>query len=1288
MANDYEIRLHQSWIGLVQPRGLVVSAPALVKAAMLPKKDVVAEQALLVELLYTSPEGDVVLDDFPTVADRLLGWDIEDLAGAPGGPTLPVDLTVALTDYHDTLAPTYALRDPMGDEQRWLLLVQVVTTGATLDKPLGDRDVGWHASPQARFERLLRETSVPAGLLSNGTHVRLVYAPRGESSGHITFPVDALVQVRYRELLAALLMLLHGSRVIDAQDGARLLDILADSRKYQNEVSNRLADQVLDALWELLRGLQAADAARTEKLLGELVRDDPAHVYGGLITVLMRLVFLLYAEDEELLPRDAVFAQGYSVSGLYERLRDDAGRYPDTMDERRGAWAALLSLFRLVYDGGGHGVGMRLPARHGQLFDPGQYPFLEGRQKHEARQAGFPIDVPKVPDGCVHRVLERLLILDGERLSYRALDVEQIGSVYEAIMGFEVERAFGPALAIAPKHIVVDLGELLAEPAGKRVKWLEGAAQTKLTGNQARDLKTASTVDEVVAALGSKVSPRTPRPLQAGSLYLQPGEERRRSGSHYTPRELTEPIVRTTLRPVLEDLGPKPTPEQILDLKVCDLAMGSGAFLVETDRQLAETLVEAWDHHGDPDDLPPGVERLTHARRLVAQRCLYGVDKNPFAVNLAKLSLWLITLARDLPFTFIDHALKHGDSLVGLTLDQIERFDWEDSERDGQIDWVEGKAAAARVDRDALRVLGDRDERRKLELLEEAEAEVREARLVGDLCVAAFFDGGSARERKELRGQYRTKLDTGGAAEVVAALRGGERPVPPLHWELEFPEVFGRERPGFDAVVGNPPFAGKNTTGHGNRLGFIDWIMTVHGGSHGNADLVAHFFRRAFALLRGRGAFGLIATNTIGQGDTRDTGLTPICRGEGHIYAARRRVVWPGGAAVIVSVVHIQKAPRSERQPCRLDGRAVARISAFLFHAGGDAAPARLFCNADTGFMGVKLFGKGFVLSDAERSALVTRDERNARFIKPYLPGFEINRSPSPEASSWVINFEQLPLKEARRWPDLVAIADERVRPERLKNNRSTYRTYWWRLGETGEALYRALSGQERCLICCQVSANPMLTWAKAETVFPHTVCVFALSSDGGFALLQSRAHEGWARFFGSSMKDDLRYTPSDCFETFPFPPDWTTSHTLEAVGEAYHTFRADLMVRNDEGLTKTYNRFHDPDEHDPDIVRLRELHAEMDRAVLDAYGWTDVPTDCEFLLDYEIDEETWGKKKKPYRYRWPDDVRDEVLARLLELNKQRAEEEALAGKAGKAEKKSTTKRQPKKATKAQGSLF
>lgn len=157
--------------------------------------------------------------------------------------------------------------------------------------------------------------------------------------------------------------------------------------------------------------------------------------------------------------------------------------------------------------------------------------------------------------------------------------------------------------------------------------------------------------------------------------------------------------------------------------------------------------------------------------------------------------------------------------------------------------------------------------------------------------------------------------------------------------------------------------------------------------------------------------------------------------------------------------------------------------------------------------------------------------------------------------------------------------------------------------------------------------------------------------------MLQSNVHEVWARFFSSTMKDDINYSPTDCFETFPFPDGWATHPTLEAAGEEYYECRATIMLENNEGMTKTYNRLHDIYETNPRIGKLRDLTASMDRVVLDAYGWYDISTGYDFLLDYEVDERIWSRKK-PYRYRWPDTVRDEVLARLLALNAERAEEQ------------------------------
>lgn len=328
-------------------------------------------------------------------------------------------------------------------------------------------------------------------------------------------------------------------------------------------------------------------------------------------------------------------------------------------------------------------------------------------------------------------------------------------------MGFEVRRATGPSIGVRPQHVVVDLGKVLKANGKARVDLLETAG-CKLGKAAVEELKAAESVEDVVAAISKKVSPQTPRVLPPGSLYLQPTEERRRSGSHYTPRSLTEPIVRTTLRPVLEGLGERPTAEQILGLKVCDPAMGSGAFLVEACRHLAEKVVAAWERHGEVPDIAADEDLLLHARRLVAQRCLYGVDKNPFAVGLAKLSLWLVTLARDHAFTFLDHALKHGDSLVGLTRRQIAAFHWkveEDEEELPLFRWVAeqvGRASAARED---IVRLGDGNEAEKRLHLREAEEALEDARRRGDLVIEAFLSATTDRAREEARRRLAEQLD-------------------------------------------------------------------------------------------------------------------------------------------------------------------------------------------------------------------------------------------------------------------------------------------------------------------------------------------------------------------------------------------------------------------------------------------------------------------------------------------------------------------------------------------------
>jgi hypothetical protein len=1342
-----DVRAHQEWLDYLQPVGLVVSPTALVaQGAILDQnqstlrtlqerlREVLTERPRTVDKRGEVTPGTWVAESVARVLREFLFWPDESFVG---GSDIPDALVVKLPEYGSSegeLRPTYAVRDPRAKdrERPWLALIVEVPEGTDLDRvATAGEGARWSASQQQRFERLLRETDVTFGVLSNKRSLRVVYRPALEAPGHVTFPWSFLMETTGRPALSALSLLLDASRVFSGGaigESAKLGRLFELSREAQNEVSVRLAKQVFTALEVLLRGFESADHARDNKLLGPYL-DGPEGreaLYGGLLTVMLRLVFLLYAEDRKLLGGTTLYDQHYALWTLWDELRSDFARAPELLESRYGAWGRIVALSRLVHDGGAHGA-LRVPARKSSLFAPDAFPFLEGRARGAVRQgdASEPaVELPRISDSVVFAILEGLVFLDEERLSYSALGVEQLGSVYEAMMGYTLERALGPSIALGEAKVVVSASELRAVKADQRAAWVKKETGVKLNDPSRKALATAKTDDGVLSALELH-RPSGPR-YESGRLYLQPGEARRKSGTHYTPRTLTVPVVERALRPVIDRLGPNPTPDAILSLRVCDPAMGSGAFLVAACRLLAESLERAWAQHGAPSDLPPHEAPRFHAARMVAQRCLYGVDVNPFAVELGRLSLWLETLAGDHDFTFVDHALRAGDSLVGLTRAQLCSLHWTAQKQLETIEPVVRKAVEeSLVARREIHQHATEDAtREKQQWLAEAEAKTSTVRALADCVVAAWFSETKGAERKkQLEGLHtliQSKGVEGSAVELrrrSLALRAGDTPVRPFHWELEFPEVFARENPGFDAFVGNPPFAGKNTIQRGHAAGYIPWLQEIHPKSHGNADLVAHFFRRAFTMLRQEGCAGLVATNTIAQGDTRSTGLRWICTHGGVIYRALRRYVWPvPGAAVIVSVVHFAKS-EAPPLPCVLDGRRVPRITAFLFHDGGHEDPATLAANEGKSFQGAIILGLGFTFDDTSRDAtpiaemerLVAKDPRTRERIFPYLGGEELNTSPTQSHHRYVINFGQMTEEEARRWPALMEIVETRVRSVRSKDNRESYRRYWWQFAEKRVDLEAAKANLSQVLATARVSSHAAFAYVPAAVVASEQLVVFPIDRYAAFTILQSRVHEVWARFFASSLEDRLRYTPSDCFATFPFPPSWETNAGLEEIGQRYHAFRARLMADKatraelmeelePEGLTATYNRFHDRlDVHDG-ITQLRALHAEMDRKVLEAYGWWDeLSQRADFACGFrdvhaEVDEGAdseddadeadgdEGDERAPavaatgargarakQRYGWSEAVRDEVLARLLRLNGERAKEEAAKGPAAKA---------------------
>lgn len=1301
---------HAEWFGNVQPQGLLVSAPALTTHGVVPNMDTrtLADLQARLSAWAAAPAT-------PALLTGVFGWQPGDVLS---GADVPDNLGVLLPETGHALRPDHAVPDPASAQGAppWQLLIRDVPAGVDFDAPVPHGS--WPASPHHLMTRLLQGTGVPTGLLVSPGAVRLIYLPPGEAVGHSTFPIPEMLAVRGRPMLAALYMLLEEQRLF-GDPKHRLPVLLRDSRKHQDTVSAKLSGQVLGALHALLRGLYAADRRAGTDRIARLAARRPNELYGGLLTALMRLVFVLYAEDRGLFPDSAVWADNYSLSGLFARLRADAALNPDTMDERFGAWAQICALSWVVHGGARHGT-LVLPARRGTLFDPDRYPFLEGRDT-----AADPPAIPRVSDATVLAMLDGLLMLDGQRLLYSGLDVEQIGAVYETMMGFTTELTTGWSLAITSSaksgaSTVVNLATLLAEPPGKRGAWLKATAEREPSGTAARAVREARSLPELEAALHRLVDrDATPAAVPAGTPVLQPTPERRRTGSHYTPPSLTRPIIQDTLAPVLAALGPAPTPEQILSLRILDPAMGSGAFLVEACRQLAAELVAAWGRAGVTPALPPDQDALEHARRLVAMRCLCGVDRNPFAVEMARLSLWLATLARDHEFTFLDHVLRHGDALIGLPRTRIADLHWAPRRDQAQLalPLLRGPVARAAVERRRIRdALDDEGEEVLRPMLDRADAILDNVRRIGDAVCAAWFGQGTEKGATRVRAAAQAALESdymaagqrwqdalARGASVRRRLAEAGHAYHPFHWDIEFAEVFERENPGFDAVIGNPPYAGKNTYKKGNVPGFPEWLQAVHPGSHGNADLSAHFFLRGYDLLRTGGALGFVATNTIRQGDTRESGLRALLARGATITRARRRLRWPGDAAVVVCVVTLVRGP-SAVVPV-LDGRPVTRISAFLEEGTRDEAPKPLETSKGLAFQGSILLGMGFTFDDdtndpaanpvSEMRRLTAPEHpqgaHNALRIRPYIGGEEVNESPTHAHRRWAIDFGDMPLERrkglepswveakpvqreaflsegvvpldypesvAADWPDLLRIVRARVKPERDKQEREIRKRFWWRYAERAPALNEVMRTIPEAVVTCRIGKHHAFAIIQSDVICNEKIVVSPTSCRGMLAILQSRAHEVWTRAFSSTMKDDLQYTPSDCLQTFPIPE---RDQSLADTGQAFHDARAARMVAAAEGLTATHNRMDDPEEGDPAILHLRALHDAMDAAVLRAYAWphpTPVPV---FEPEWPGSEDG---KPGPWRRRWPEADRARVLEFLWQLNEAQAATQSPPGKA------------------------
>jgi hypothetical protein len=1042
---------------------------------------------------------------------------------------------------------------------------------------------------------------------------------------------------------------------------------------------------------------------RNRTLLDGVSDDD---LYAGVVTTMMRLVFLLFAEERHLLPSDDErYATSYSAGRLIEQLERRATQGGEqTLEHRTGAWLQLHALTRALHGGVAH-QDLRLPAYGGGLFDPDRFGWLEG--------AG-------IDDLTVLRMLEAVqyVRLKGERrrLTFRALDVEQIGYVYEGLLELEVRTATEPVLGLR-REGKKGLAHLGLTDALAAVEALEDWTATTYVGEgkltPARRTTAANRLAAVVPptvmiglhrTLGPDLAARLqplaglvrrderdrPAITLTGGRYVAPSTRRAATGAHYTPRSLAEEVVQHALEPLLYRPGPLETLERhqwvlrpsadITALRVADIAMGSGAFLVAACRFLADRLVEAWVDEGDAEAGRALAERtaqtadaevsgvLLRARRQIAEHCLYGVDINPLAVEMAKLSLWLVTMDRERPFGFLDDRLVAGDSLLGVSsLAQLEALHLDPVAgrklRQGQLDYTAGwrtllqQAADARRRITGRSVLQIRDYEVKARLLAEAKAATEPLTAVADALTGAGLTAASlAKGRRDAvfvqleHGvwQYEagsTQALSAHAAAVQAGQPEGKEPRRPLHWPLVFPEVFAdTAEPGFDAIFGNPPFLGGKRISAPMGDDYLAWLVAWDGrGLKGNTDLAARFLLRADDLLSRHGQVGFVTTNTIAEGDTLEVGLLQLASRGWTLRAATSAHAWPSASANL-SVVElwVSKAPVSSM--AQLDGEPVPKLGVdlqpFLRKEG---RPHRLGENDRVAFIGSLVNGMGFVLDPAEAEELLDRDARCRDVLARYVVGADLNRRPDTSASRWVIDFRDWDEGRARSYAPAFERVERLVRPvrERLPDYKKRVREGWWRFEHQAPDLYGTIANLDHVLAISLVGNVLLPVRVPTGQVFAHKLGIFALEDFGSLALLSSGVHQTWAIRYTSTLETRINYSPSDVFLTLPRPeltPD------LADLGKALDTERRELMLSRALGLTKLYNSVHSPAVFDPEIRRLRELHAEIDLAVRDAYGWTDLELDI-------------GHHPTKIGTRWTvsPDARFEILDRLLVENHRRA---------------------------------
>lgn len=1263
---------HRDWLSLVDIDGPFLSMPVLLRVWPAGMDRPAARDPQILELMemhssWMKSQPAQHEKWIKTVLTVGANWGEEFLQG----PNVPTRFKVSVPEHHAEIMPSGVLFRPKSDRNADSPIALVMTVPPNVQL----RDISterWLASPIDRMSIALRRLKVPVGLLSNGRSWAIVWAEGKSTTSSAIF--DSLVWNEERYLRDAFFSLIGIQRFVGVQNEDKLPALFGESLLQQEDITEELGKQVRQAVELLVQSLSEARIEALRNKNPDPLPENEHHAYDAAVTIMMRIVFMLFAEERGLLPvNQALYSDAYAVSGLLDLLEGQSRLNEEALDASSAVWHRILSASQALFSGTTF-EDMRMPAYGGSLFDPDRFSWLRAVDP----KGGLLL---AIPDRVMLHVLRSIQKVTqsgySRKISFREVDVEQIGYIYEGLLGFTSKKVIKDTIlglagspGYEPEISLSELHELriankspekfvealvahieVSQPGSKMIGKTKLVAALKMNTNEAILSSKLGAVTSHNRDLMEKILPfyfllrrdlrDLPYVVPKNGIVVTETQSRKNAGAHYTPRALAEEVVEHALAPLVFFPGPFESSQsknwviknsaEILNLRVADIAVGSGAFLVAAARYLADRLLDAWEIEGVILQISDSAVRAKlhlSALREVISKCLYGADINEMAIEMCKLSLWLVSLDPTKSFAFLDDKVFWGNSLLGLTAKEqltqlhistqaatslVPNFYQYDVETPLNVAIkIREEISASPVDEfDAHRSASH-----KSALLNEVHRITMELDFLADAVIAVGLNSGG-KSGTRLNSAYDALAFTSEKALSLGSekdLRALEKLVSqsliptvltdyekwqPLHWILVVPDVMARG--GFDAVIGNPPFLVSKKISGAMGSNMREWLANTIAEKSGKADLVAYFFLRAFSLLNKNGVLGLIGSQALSEGDSVSIGIEPIVDSGGHIFRADTRREWPTKMAN-TNITIVWASRKRESSSAVLNGLEIPKISKLLTDAASNLSRPEKLDRSIYLSIGNYFLGSGFLIDDEEARQLLASKPVNSDVIRPYVNGQIINSEPERESGAHIIDFKQLTEKQAKVYSDVWKIALRDIKPERMAKDAVKYPkmvNQWWVHWNDRPELAEKLSTVEHAIALSIVSTYLVPVFLKADQVFSSAVVVWPYEDPALFAVLSSWFHRSWSEWWGSSMIGDFRYSLSDCFETYPLP---RKNRILSDLGRKLHKTQLEIARARQIGVTKVYRLYNDDSCQDSDIAKLREIHEEIDLAVMRAY--------------------------------------------------------------------------------------